>query len=383
MARSSKNKRILLIALPAAVIVLAGILLLWLLLGQPEPEKPFEILRSQTTGNIVDCQLREGAVEATGDGSTPQPYYILTPPQGWTQIQQAEIPSPYGDANPDVFQSQDGTKMAFYQFHRHASLSIPDLSTLQEVQFGNLQVLYNQNTDTAWDGEQQVSRTTSLVYWVEQQTLFALMCYQDLDVNQMLEWVSLVSYQNPRMLAYEPPATEPLRLERGGVTEETEEDGSTHSNMEYYRSEGNPEYPETVPSYSFPQAPEGWTLLGGDTVTVMETLEKYVNQQGEVLALIDTTGSKTLFGPETGTTQFYLPFTGMDLAELEDQSSVQDAVVNGNPAFVHINGEVSEIGWIDGCCTLQIRTTAPLTAQELIALAETVQGETYREIQGG
>ena len=383
MARSSKNKRILLIALPAAVIVLAGILLLRLTLGQPEPEKPFEILRSQTTGNIVDCQLREGAVEATGDGSTPQPYYILTPPQGWTQIQQAEIPSPYGDANPDVFQSQDGTKMAFYQFHRHASLSIPDLSTLQEVQFGDTQVLYNQNTDTAWDGEQQVSRTTSLVYWVEQQTLFALMCYQDLDVNQMLEWVSLVSYQNPRMLAYEPPATEPLRLERGGVTEETEEDGSTHSNMEYYRSEGNPEYPETIPSYSFPQAPEGWTLLGGDTVTVMETLEKYVNQQGEVLALIDTTGSKTLFGPETGTTQFYLPFTGMDLAELEDQSSVQDAVVNGNPAFVHINGEVSEIGWIDGCCTLQIRTTAPLTAQELIALAETVQGETYHEIQGG
>ena len=382
MAISKKGKRILWIAIPVAVLAIAA-LLVWLLLGQPEPEKPFEILRSQTTGNIVDCQLREGAVEATGDGSTPQPYYTLTPPQGWTQIQQAQIPYPNGDADPDVFQSQDGTKMAFYQFHRHASLSIPDLSTLQEVQFGNFQVLYSQNTDTAWDGEQQVSRTTSLVYWVKQQTLFSLMCYQDLDVNQMLEWVSLVSYENPRMLAYEPPPIQPLELVRGGITQETGEDGFTLYEMEYYRSEGNPEIPESVPSYTFPQAPEGWTLLGGDTIQVGKTLEKYQNQDGEVLALLSTTGPATLFEVETGTTHFYLPFTGgMGWAELEDQSSVQDATVNGNPAFVHINEEVSEIAWIDGCCTLQLRSTAPLTQEELVALAESVQGDVYYNIQG-
>lgn len=71
MAISKKGKRILWIAIPVAVLAIAA-LLIWLL-GQPEPEKPFEILRSQTTGNIVDCQLREGAVEATGDGSTPSP----------------------------------------------------------------------------------------------------------------------------------------------------------------------------------------------------------------------------------------------------------------------------------------------------------------------
>lgn len=208
MAISKKGKRILWIAIPVAVLAIAA-LLVWLLLGQPEPEKPFEILRSQTTGNIVDCQLREGAVEATGDGSTPQPYY------------------------------------------------------------------------------------------------------------------------------------------------------------------------------TFPQTPEGWTLLGGDTVQVGETLEKYQNQDGEVLALLSTTGPATLFEVETGTTHFYLPFTGgMGWAELEDQSSVQDATVNGNPAFVHINEEVSEIAWIDGCCTLQLRSTAPLTQEELVALAESVQGDVYYNVQG-
>lgn len=208
MAISKKGKRILWIAIPMAVLAIAA-LLIWLLLGQPEPEKPFEILRSQTTGNIVDCQLREGAVEAAGDGSTPQPYY------------------------------------------------------------------------------------------------------------------------------------------------------------------------------TFPQAPEGWTLLGGDTIQVGKTLEKYQNQDGEVLALLCVTGPATLFEVETGTTHFYLPFTGgMGWAELEDQSSVQDATVNGNPAFVHINEEVSEIAWIDGCCTLQLRSTAPLTQEELVALAESVQGDVYYNVQG-
>ena len=101
-----------------------------------------------------------------------------------------------------------------------------------------------------------------------------------------------------------------------------------------------------------------------------------------MLALLCVTGPATLFEVETGTTHFYLPFTGMSWTEREDQSSVQDATVNGNPAFVHINEEVSEIAWIDGCCTLQLRSTAPLTQEELVALAESVQGDVYYNIQG-
>lgn len=383
MVISKKQKRTLLILLPAAGVVIAA-LILWLLLGQSRQEPPFEILRSQTTGTIVDCQLREGAVE-TGDGSTPQPYYTLTPPQGWTQTEEARILySSSGEASPDVFQSQEGVEMSFSQ-GRSAVLGLGSLdpATIQEVQFGDNQVIYSQSSSTGWDGGQQVSRTATQVYWVEQQNLFSLKCYQDLDLNQMLEWVTLVNYENPRMLAYEPPPIQPLELVRGGSTQETGEDSFFQYGMEYYRSEGNPEIPENVPSYTFPQAPEGWTLLGGDTIQPGKTLEKYQNQEGEVLALLVTTGPATLFENETGTTHFYLPFTGMSWAERADQSSVQDATVNGSPAFVHINEEVSEIGWIDGCCTLQIRSTAPLTQEELVALAESVQGEIYYEIQGG
>ncbi len=73
-----------------------------------------------------------------------------------------------------------------------------------------------------------------------------------------------------------------------------------------------------------------------------------------------------------GTGQFYLPFQGISTDELADPDAVQDATVNGNPAFVHINDDVAEIGWIDGYCSLQLRCTAPMTAEELIALAETV-----------
>ena len=373
MAISKKGKRILWIAIPMAVLAIAA-LLIWLLLGQPEPEKPFEILRSQTTGNIVDCQLREGAVEATGDGSTPQPYYTLTPPQGWTQTEEARIRYPAGgEASPDVFQSQEGVEMSFSQ-GRSAVLDLNSLdpATIQEVQFGDNQVIYSQTTTTAWDGAQQVSRTTTQVYWVEAQNLFSLRCYQDLDVNQMLEWVSLVSYENPRMLAYEPPATEPLQLVRGAVQVTELEDGRTMSNIEYYRSEGNPEIPSSPAFFTFSQAPEGWTLVGKEENSYGSLLEKYLDEQGEILALTCTTGATQLFRQDAGTIQLYLPFSGMSRLELEDQSSVSDAQVNGNPAFVHINQDVSEIAWIDGYCTLQLRCTKPLSEAELIALAEQV-----------
>lgn len=376
MVISKKQKRTLLILLPAAGVVIAA-LILWLLLGQSRQEPPFEILRSQTTGTIVDCQLREGAVE-TGDGSTPQPYYTLTPPQGWTQTEEARILySSSGEASPDVFQSQEGVEMSFSQ-GRSAVLGLGSLdpATIQEVQFGDNQVIYSQSSSTGYglNGEEEL-RSHTEVFWVHGQSLLNLSCYQAMDLNQMLEWVTLVNYENPRMLAYEPPPIQPLELVRGGVTQET--------GIEYYRSEGNPEIPENVPSYTFPQAPEGWTLLGGDTIQPGKTLEKYQNQEGEVLALLVTTGPATLFENETGTTHFYLPFTGMSWAERADQSSVQDATVNGSPAFVHITEEVSEIAWIDGCCTLQIRSTAPLTQEELVALAESVQGEIYYEVQGG
>lgn len=83
-------------------------------------------------------------------------------------------------------------------------------------------------------------------------------------------------------------------------------------------------------------------------------------------------GEAGFFGSQ-GYGDFTLPFSGMSREELADPNAVSDTVVKGNPAFVHINEEVSETGWIDGYCTLQIRSTAPMTEEELIALAESVE----------
>ena len=377
MTISKTKKRILLIALPTAVVVIALAVVLWLVLGRSEPEPPFTILRSQTTGEVVSCQLAEGAVEV-GDPDSPQPYYNLTPPAGWTQTQQAQILDPYNNADPDVFQSQDGTKMYFLQ-HRTAQSALNGLdldpSAIQEVQFGDLQVIYSQNTQTAWDGGQQVSRTETLVFWVQNKTLFCLSCDQAWEINQMLEWITFVDDQNPRMLAYEPPPVEPLELVRGDVQVTELENGRTMSSLKNYRSQGNPEIPDNPAMFTFPQAPEGWTLVGKAESQYTPHLEKYVDDQGEILALVCVTGTKDLFQNYAGTTQLYLPFAGMSRSELEDPNSVQDAAVNGNPAFVHITDDVSEIGWIDGYCTLELRSTAPLSQEELVALAEQVVQE--------
>ena len=393
MTISKKRKRILCIAIPAAVIVIAAGVVLWLVLGQGKSYQPFEIWRNPDSNAIVYCAVK-GEVDSQTASEQPPPFYTFTPSSDWTMTQSATEPSEYGYYdNTDCYQSPDGaTTLSFTQSFATSQIlaantdsqpqfpsynSYLDPAYLSEVWFGNTQVIYYQEpyTDIVFENEErmEVDSTNTGVYWVHDQSLLHLSCDQAVELNQMLEWMTQVDYTNLRQrVEPEEEPIRPLELERGSVQVTEMEDGRTMSSVEYYRSEGNPEIPDNPVMPTFPQAPEGWTLVGKEDDLPILHLEKYVDDQGEILALDCTTGAGELFQNDAGTTKLYLPFSGMGWAELEDQSSVQDATVNGNPAFVHINQDVSEIAWIDGYCTLQLRCTKPLSEEELIALAEQV-----------
>ena len=362
----TKKKKILLIALPAAVVVIAAGVVLWLVLGQaPQENNPFEIRRSQNGHEIIYCAVKgeEGADafdSALFVEAQTLPCYTFLPPEGWTMTEdglEANMINQYCD----VFQNQDGVTLRFEQ--RPALFQVIadsdsaaddaiDPVSIQEVQFGEIQVIYSQ--------ENQITR----VYWVYAQSLLSIACDQDRDINEMLNFITCVDYDALREKPQQ--MTQSLSLQRGYYHAE---DRSSQS----YGSVGNPEVPKQPDMPSLPQPPEGYELVDDFEEPYSDyRIEKYQNQQGELMSFTCMAGANDFFGKWINSF-VYFPFTGMSNEELADPDSVQDAVVNGNPAFVHINEDVSEIGWIDGYCTMELRCTAPMTAEQLIALAETVE----------
>ena len=400
MALTKKKKRILCVALPAAaVIVIAAGAVLWLVLGQTEPEQPFDLRRDQNTNEITYCAVK-GRVDEQTAANLELPCYEIKLSQDWTQTENAmegyvspSLPRSYVNMSydwyTDRYESEDGTQLTFGQ--RPAGeqlLTAPDAADnysytgeldpedIQEVWFGDRQMIYYQHPDSLWREEDwdTVEITRTGIYWVYEQSLLHLSCTKAMDINQMLELAAQVDYQTQREpIPESEPPTAPLSLVRGGVTVTNTADSHTMYSHNDYCSQGNPEVPDS-PRLPVFTAPENYALEGGwEDPSGIAIQQKYLGSDGEIISYSCRTGPVRFFQRDNGSGQIYLPFEEMSWEELEDPNSVQDATVKGNPAFVHINEKISEIGWIDGYCSLEIRCTAPMTAEELIALAESVE----------
>ena len=377
-----KTKRMLLITIPAAVLIAAA-LLLWLFLGrETQAEQPFEIRRDQQSNQIVYCALK-GMVDEQEAAVMEFPCYSFHPPESWTQTQDAM--EDYVDVSPrpvvsftanwyeDVYQSPDGMEWRFGQrpagFLILTTHSDPEQygvdispSAIQEVQFGGDQVIYYQRR-----GEEGVYETG--IFWVEERSLLQLAVNDEMDLNEMLGLIGCVDTETLHQPFSSPPV--PLSLQRGSYQEIIQ--GTTVRIEEHsYRSQGSPEIPQPPSLLEF-FPPAGYTVEKQWEDPDGYACERlYVGEEGTRLYFSCVAGEAGFFGSR-GYGNLTLPFSGMSREELADPNAVSDAAVKGNPAFVHINDQVSEIGWIDGYCTLQIRSTAPMTEEELIALAESVE----------
>ena len=365
MALTKKRKKILLIVLPAAVAVIAAAVVLWLVLGQGAP-KVLEAQYNQTTGELMHYTILEGASKEEEDRPLPLPMATFTPTEDWVQtVNAAEYADRFSTGYQDIYQSKenDYTTLTFSQQY---AVEDGTVDPGQEVQFGDLQVIYRQEEESSSD------LYTSEVSWVEGETLFTLTCRfgPQMEMNQMLELVSRVDTQTPRQ-----PIHSPLTLERGSRTALQIGENITSEVTTYTCSEGNPEIPEDAGFACFSQPPEGYQLSEGygerDNAENADTRSwRYSRPENnqDVIYLYCTLGSNARFRDGSQ----WMGFPG-HMAYETDPSAIQDAAVNGNPAFVYLEDGNSEIAWVDGYCTLFLSTTVPMTAEQLIALAETVE----------
>ena len=365
-----KRKKLLVILIPVGVVVLAAAaaLVIWLT-AAPEEEKPFLILRDQDSNEIVSCTLSQGVPREQWE--SPEnflPIYSFTPPDGFQQtVDSTQTANRLSYQYRDEYQNQDGVKLVLIQRWAMEGTALKLPQDAQEVQFGQLQVIYYQGTGldetSLWGISQEMEEGPYTgLYWKYGDTLLRLSCRQEMELNQMLEWMQQVDYQTLRQ-----PVYTPLTVEAGYVQREEMEENHTLITSVNYHSQGNPEIPKELQYPGFSQIPEGYEVVEFYT---QDGFTLYENQQGEVLALFCTPGSADFFN--NGISYKTTVVNPIPSSELENQAAFAQVTVGGNPGFVHLGEDRSEIGWIDGCWTLQITATASLTQQELVELAESI-----------
>lgn len=359
------RKKLLAVLLPGGVLVLAGAiaLMLWLT-AKPEVEKPFLILRDQNTNEIVSCTLKEEC--RVEDTPLPLTAYTLQVPQGWVQTVDAmDSANQYSPTYQDQFvleETQENFSPVSLTFSQKYAAMTYELGVTQEVMYGDQQLLYRSSRTGS---EEDTGTPYTELSWIYGQSYLTIRCQQDRDVNQMLELFVLVDYHTPRQ-----PNYSPLELVRDDLDADVE-----FLTLQGYRTQGNPELPDgeaaEVPGFAVP--PEGWTLIETEVNTqdeygLFSAQHTYQNQAGKLLRLSAAAGSNDLF-------QSDYPFAAISFEELNTPQTVQQVdLAEGKEAFVHINPDQNawEMGWAEGYWTVQLRSTAPLTQQELIALAESV-----------
>ena len=366
---TQKQKKLLTILIPAGVVVLAAAaaLVIWLT-AEPEAEKPFLILRDQDNSEIVSCTLSQGLTQEQWDNpEEPLPIFSFTPPDGFQQtLDAAQAANHLSYQYWDEYQNREGVKLILIQRRALEDTSLEIPKDAQEVQAGQFQVIYYQgdgyDNTSPWgmDPDGKRGPYTGL-YWKYGDTLLRLSCTQKVELNQMLEWMQQVDYQTLRQ-----PVYTPLTVEAGYVQREEVEDQIRITSVNY-RSQGNPEIPKELQYPGFSQVPEGYQVVESYS---MEGFTLYENQQGEGLALYCTPGSADFFN--NGFSYKTIVANPIPSSELENQAAFIQVTVGENPGFVHLGEDRSEIGWIDGCWTLQITATAPLTQQQLVELAESI-----------
>lgn len=342
-----RRKKWVVLAAVAVILAAAAVVLLDLLnnSGKPAPNS-FAVQRDEYTNEILYCAVQGGLSEEEIENRVLD-CYSFTPPEGWTLIQDAaQSANRLSRQYTDVYQNDQGQELTFTQEFATDHLEI---KADREVWAGDVQVLYHQYTIA----ELQPPVTTSEIIWMQGDSLLQISCEQALEVDRMLEWMFLVDYSVLRQ-----PEVSPLNLCRCSNPEEVE---NWSIDTGWYRTQGNPEIPQPAQFLGFAQPPEGYAL-SSEHATPWEMDWNYQGEDGAVLNLQCRLGTGLLFN-----------FQQFSHQELLDPAAVTEVTVGGNPGFVHINSQVSEIGWIDGYRTLELSSTAPMTQQELVLLAEQLQ----------
>ena len=350
MTLTKKRKKILLISIPAALVVIAAGVIAAVLLLRPQPQGPHLVQAYEDQSNPMFI-LVDGYEDE--DFRSPLPFYDFKMPQGWTHGRNAEeTADSFSCYYVDFYVTEDGMEVTFTQDYAFNNKQLTALGTFQMVPFGDLEVVcYQSETDEFGDAE-----PNSGAFWVYGESILELTCNRMLDTDEMMELVGLVDYETPRE-----PIYSPLHV-------------VTRSNYSKYYVEGNPQVPENPDWSFFTQTPEGFHLVDvsvdeEDTGRYMELGRAasctYENEQGDQIQLKNQTYANGLFQDNA--------YGGLDETDCKEEITV-----NGVQGYIHTGKYNSEIAWlVNDYCYVVIRCTAPYTGnlptrEELLDLAATV-----------
>ncbi len=359
------KKKIWIGSIAVVIIVFVVMVVLYLATGwKPEPKKPFEIWQDQTTGEINRCFLKDGAGSDRSEWDIPLALYGFAPPSDWKQIQNAtEQANQFSTFYQDIYQDSRGNTLLFLQ--RTAMQNI-EISADQEVMFGEVQVIYHQKQESFGNGNLFYYQST--VSWVHENSLLQLIYTGStpMEINPMLELVASVDYTAIR----EPVYSDLTLAESCSYSFDWCETYSEQVLLRN-RSQGNPEIPEGATFAAFSRIPEGFVEMTSyreaNNANHLPTVSYLGYQNGKRQEIYltcwlgsnayDSVGNRTGFGALGN----------------YDAEQLQDAQVKGNPALLYMEEDCSCIGWIDGYRTVELDVMHPISREELIALAETVQ----------
>ena len=370
MTLTKQKKRILLIALPAALAVIAAAVILWLLLGRgSEAVKSFSLAGDPGATQLYECQIQVG-LEQREEIPYPLPFYSLDAPEDWNHYQDAaQTAGPFSLTYEDAYVDGENINITFSQQYARQGTPLYTIGQPREVLFGTTQLIYSQSL-----GEESHDVDATEIHWVQGNSLLRICYYKAADVNQMLELVRRVEATPTRQPVYSAPTVRRTVLVDGWINGEF-----VLQEQPSYGTQGNPQPPEDAQEMEFPAfsaVPEGYTLNQEDRSIAEEIqyycdVREYGTAQGDTLRLTASYGSTDFFTDLNA----YDPkaFHGIPYQQIQDTSLVQDAVVKGNPALIYLGEEESSIGWTEGNYSLELRSTAPMTQEQLIALAERVE----------
>ncbi len=363
-----KMRRFHIVIILCAIFFIAIGGIVWLLLGRSSKiEKSFTFDGDQDSKQIYACQIQVGLGQE--EALSPLPFYSFDAPEDWNHYQDAaQTANRFSLTYEDAYVDSENINITFSQQYAFQGHELKTIGQLQEVQFGDTQLIYSQSV-----GKENYVDSTE-IYWVQGNSLLRICYYKAADVNQMLELVRRVEPTPTRQ-----PVYSSLSIRRTILV-----DGWSGGKFELvekpsYGTQGNPELPQNTQEMGFPTfsaVPEGYTLRMEDRSIVEEIsnytyVQEYRTAQGDLLRFTCNYGPTDFFtdlnadDPNT--------FHGIPRSQHSDSSLVQDAAVNDNPALIYLGEEESSIGWVDGNYSFELRFTAPMTAQQLIALAETVE----------
>lgn len=352
MTLTKKTKKILLIAVPAAVVVIgAAVLAAVLLRPNPQPAWHLQNISEFNSTGETEYTVANG-LESNAELPQPMPFYSFTPPEGYTQVVNArETANRFSTQYYDEYQDSNREIISLTQQPAYVAWTYTDEGTFQEVQFGDTLVVCRM-------GEED-----STAIWIHGQTLLTLFVTQPLTENQLLDLVSRVDYENLSQPIYSSWEFRPGRYLEAVI------DGVLQTKDVPYQIAGNPQLPEQLQYYGFASAPQGLALDGRRTDLNSKDglrMEFYTGEQAS-LCVCSTMVGQQVFGDIHG-------------KDLNDRSLVQEITVQGNQGWYHQSDTGAELVFVTDYLIVDMTYQGQITQEQMQALAESLVEKPGEEV---